>query len=193
MVRISQGKEIVSGMSQLLKFGIILCVICLAATLVLAVTYEITKPRIEAQVKAEEQRALKIVAPDADSFVEKSVDGIGYFEALKDNNLEGYCIKTVANGYNGYIRMLVGINREGIIKGLEILEHNETPGLGSKIKETRPGEKEPYFLSQFKGKAASGLAIKKNIDAVTGATITSKAVTDAVKKTVTEFLSKVKE
>jgi len=178
---------------QLAKFGIILGSICLIATLVLAVTYEVTKPKIEAQRKAEEESALKMVMPEAESFVEKNIDGIDYFDALKGTSLIGYCIKITGNGYNGYIRMIVGIDRQGMIKGLEILEQAETPGLGSRITEVRPGEKEAYFLKQFKGKLAENLAIKKNIDAITGATITSKSVADAVKKTVTEFLSKVKK
>jgi Na+-translocating ferredoxin:NAD+ oxidoreductase subunit G len=179
--------------NQLLKFGVVLGSICLAATLVLAVTYEVTKPKIEAQAKAEEENALKIVMAGADSFTEKSVDGITYFEAIKGTELVGYCVKVIASGYNGYIRMIVGVDPKGIIKGLEVLEQSETPGLGSKITEIRPGEKEPYFLAQFKGKLAETLAIKKNIDAITGATITSKAVTDAVKNTLTEFLAKVKK
>lgn len=181
-----------SRTGQLLKFGIILGMICLAATFVLAVTYEITKPRIDAELKREEQEALKTIMPDADSFDEKTIDDIKYFEALKGDNLIGYCIRTTATGYSGYIRMIIGIDRDGIIKGIEILEQYETPGLGAKIVEIRRGETEPWFLKQFVGKSAKTVEIKKNIDAITGATISSEAVTDAVNKTVNEFLSKVR-
>jgi electron transport complex protein RnfG len=179
-------------MNQLIKFGLILGVICLIATLVLAFTYELTKPKIDAAQKAEEDAALKTIMPDATSFAAKRAGEIDYFEALKDGELAGYCVKVTGSGYGGYMRIIVGIDTGGMIKGVRILEHQETPGLGSKISETRPGEKEPYFLRQFKGKQARTVAIKKDVDAITGATISSKAVTDAVNKTVAEFLDKVK-
>ena len=179
-------------MNQMAKFGMILGIICLAATLVLAVTYEVTRPKIEAELKIEEQAALKKIVPEADSFEVKSIGDIEYFDALKDGALVGYCIKVTAAGYSGYMRIIVGIDTNGIIKGVNILEHQETPGLGSKINEVKPGDTEPYFLRQFKGKQARTVAVKSDIDAITGATISSKAVTDAINKTVNEFLLKVK-
>ena len=180
-------------MSQLVKFGFILGIICLAATLVLAVTYEVTKPRIEAQLKTEEEDALKAILPGADSFNAKTVDGIEYFEAVKGADLIGYCIRVVGDGYGGNIRMLVGIDPGGVIKGVEVLEQYETPGLGARISEILPGEKEPWFLKQFKGKQAAAVEVKKNIDAITGATISSKAVTNAIRNTISGFLAKVKK
>lgn len=179
-------------MNQMAKFGIILGIICLAATLVLAVTYEVTKPKIEAELKMEEQAALKKIMPEADSFEAKSAGDMEYFDASKDGSLVGYCIKVTAAGYSGYMRIIVGIDMNGIIKGVNVLEHQETPGLGSKINEIKPGASEPYFLKQFNGKQARTVAIRKDIDAITGATISSKAVTDAINKTVNEFMVKVK-
>jgi electron transport complex protein RnfG len=180
-------------MNKLVKFGSILGAICLIATLVLAFTYEVTKPKIDAALRAEEENALKKIMPDATSFEAKTAGDIEYFEALKDGELTGYCIKAVGSGYSGYIRIIVGIDPGGVIRGVSVLEHQETPGLGSKINEIRPGEKEPYFLRQFRGKQARTVAIRKDVDAITGATISSKAVTDAIKKTVAEFLEKVKK
>lgn len=178
--------------NQLTKFGLILGATCLAATLVLAVTHEVTRPKIEAQLKAEEDNALRLILPAADSFSAKSVDGMTYFEAVKDGTVVGYCIRVTATGYNGYIRMIVGIDTAGIIKGIQILEQNETPGLGAQIAEVSPGEKESYFLKQFKGKQARSVELRKNIDAITGATISSAAVTNAVRKAADEFLTKIK-
>lgn len=178
-------------MKQLLKFGLILCFICLIATLVLAVTYEVTKPKIEEQQRLEEEAALKSILPEADSFIKKQSEGIDYYEAIKDGKLTGYCVKAVANGYGGYIHMMIGINLTGTIEGLEILQQQETPGLGAKIEEIKPGEKEPWFLKQFKGQPASAVELKKNIDAITGATISSKAVTDSVRATIDKFLAKI--
>ena len=180
-------------MNQLVKFGLVLGVICLAATLVLAVTYEVTKPKIEEQLKTEEQNALRSIIPSADSFSEKALDGIEYFEALKGKTVVGYCVRVAGSGYNGYIRMIAGVDLNGTIQGVAVLEHSETPGLGAKINEIRPGESEPWFLKQFKGKSAGTLAIKKDIDAITGATISSKAVTDAIRKTVDDLFGKLKK
>ena len=180
-------------MSQMVKFGLVLGIICLAATLVLAVTYEVTKPKIEEQLKREEDRALKSIMPSADSFSEKVLDGIEYFEALKDRTVVGYCVRVTGSGYNGYIRMIAGVDLSGAIEGVAVLEHSETPGLGAKINEIRPGEGEPWFLKQFKGKNAGSIAVKKDIDAITGATISSRAVTDAIRKTVDDLLGKLKK
>jgi Na+-translocating ferredoxin:NAD+ oxidoreductase subunit G len=115
---------------------------------------------------------------------------IQYFKAQKDKNTIGYCIKVVGNGYSGYIRMIAGIDLNGVIKGVRVLEHYETPGLGARIDEIKPGEKDAWFLRQFGGKDAKAIAVKQNIDAITGATISSKAVTDAIRETVSKFLSR---
>ncbi|MFA6609345.1 MAG: RnfABCDGE type electron transport complex subunit G [Candidatus Omnitrophota bacterium] len=179
-------------MNQMFKFGMILGVICLLATLVLAATYQVTKPKIEAQMRLEEQAALKAILPAADSFKEKTLDGIEYFEAFKGGSLSGYCLKITASGYGGYIRLIAGITPDGVIKGVRILEHQETPGLGSQIDQVKPGEKDPWFLRQFVGKSARTVAVKKDIDAITGATISSEAVTGAIRTGADVFLLKVK-
>ena len=89
--------------------------------------------------------------------------------------------------------MIAGVDSNGTIQGVAILEHSETPGLGARINEIRPGESEPWFLKQFKGKNARAIAIKKDIDAITGATISSKAVVDAINKTVSSFMSSLSD
>lgn len=179
-------------MNQLLKFALVLGLICFIATMVLAVTYEVTKPKIEEQQRLEEEAALKSILPEADSFTKKQAGKIDYFEAIKDGKLVGYCVKVTGQGYSGFINMIVGVNLNGAIEGVEILQQQETPGLGANIDQTRPGEKEPYFLRQFKGKKASDVYVKKNIDAITGATISSKAVTDSIRETVDKFMAEVK-
>lgn len=180
-------------MNKMVKFGLILGLICLIATFVLAVTYQITKPKIDEQLRLEEQAALKEIIPEAGSFNKKTLEDIEYFEAVKGGGIAGYCIRITAVGYNGYIRLIAGIDKSGIIKGVRILEHYETPGLGARINEVKPGEKDPWFLRQFAGRPVGAIAVKKDIDAITGATISSKAVSDAIEKSVNEFLAKVKE
>ena len=87
--------------------------------------------------------------------------------------------------------MLVGIDLKGKIVGINVTSQNETPGLGARVTETKPGEDRSWFLKQFEGKSASSLSLN-NIDAITAATITSEAVINGVREQVTEFLSKIK-
>jgi Predicted NADH:ubiquinone oxidoreductase, subunit RnfG len=87
--------------------------------------------------------------------------------------------------------MLVGFDFKGEIKGIKILSQEETPGLGAKIDEIKFGEKKPWFLQQFEGRLAGELDLR-DIQAITGATISSKAVLEGVKNSVSDFLEKAK-
>jgi len=157
--------------------------VCLVASSVLAFTYKITNPRIIAQKELEEKQALKSVLPGADDFKEENSHYLGY----KNSWLAGYVLKIKAKGYSAGIDMLVGIDSTGTIQGITILEQTETPGLGAKITEIKYGEKDSWFLRQFKGKSASDLNFTK-LTAITGATISSRAVMNTVKTKVEEFL-----
>jgi len=183
----------------MLKLGFILMSICLAAALVLAATYKITEPAIQAQKANEEKFALNAVMPQADEFLYKTGDRFEYYQALKDKNIVGYILKIRASGYAGDIVLLAGIDPGGVIEAIEVLSHQETPGLGARITE-------PWFLGQFKGRPATGLKmsgihpvrnshltseaeISNGVQAISGATISSRAVLDAVKKEVEDFLA----
>jgi electron transport complex protein RnfG len=179
----------------MLRLGLILMAICLAAALVLAGTYKLTAPKIEAQKTSQERQALKGLLPTASEFVEKEqqrqeIPAVVYYEGVKDNNLVGYVLKIKAKGYGGDIDMLVGIDPSGIIQGVEILSQQETPGLGSRITEIKQGEKRPWFLEQFKAKTAKYLDMS-GIQAISGATISSAAVLEAVKKEVYGFIDQL--
>jgi electron transport complex protein RnfG len=158
---------------------------------VLSVTYKFTHSRIEAQAITEEKAALDGVYPEASDFGEEKIGDETYYVAKKDNKLIGYIIRAKNRGYASTITMLVSFDPKGEIKGIKILTQEETPGLGAKINEVRYGEKKPWFLQQFEGKRAQELDLK-NIQAITGATISSKAVLDGVKKSVTDFLTQIK-
>ncbi len=89
------------------------------------------------------------------------------FEVYNGENLEGYAIKTVTGGYGGDVVTLTGISKENQdIVGMKVLEHSETPGLGAKAEE-------PEFTERFAGK---GTSEEVEVEALSGATITSKAV-----------------
>lgn len=159
-----------------LKLGGILGGIALCIALLLAVVNTATADIIDKRTKADETAALKVVMPSADDFKEiKSDDYIAY-DAIENGEKIGICIKTSAAGYGGDITVIVGI-KDGKVEGVSITDMDETPGLGARASEEN-------FIAQYKGKSGK-LAVSKDggkIETISGATITSRAVTDAVNK-----------
>jgi len=176
----------------MLRFIIVLTLVCVCAALVLGITYSATKPLITAQKERETKAALEKVLPDADEYKTGSSEGKEYYEAYSSGRLLGYALFADGNGYAGNIQMLVGIDIGGKITGLEVLSQSETPGLGARCVEIKPGENQPWFLRQFKGKRDSDL-IPKSIDAITGATITSQAIMNGARAGVSNFLHNIKK
>ena len=90
----------------------------------------------------------------------------------------GYCVQVEPKGFGGNLTMIVGINADGTVAGAKVTSHAETPGLGAK------SQADPNWITQFAGQTADGqLKVAKDggtINAITGATITSRAVTDGV-------------
>ena len=107
---------------------------------------------------------------------------IGYRD--KDHHVvAGYAFLTESTGYASTIRTLVGIDSTGRILSMKIISEQETPGLGTRCEEIRPGETSPWWQVQFCNKQATALAVDKDggdIQALTGATITSRAITDSI-------------
>ncbi|MGI6248779.1 MAG: RnfABCDGE type electron transport complex subunit G [Acutalibacteraceae bacterium] len=164
--------------------GIVLFVICVVTTFLLACTNKLTVPKIEAINAQNEVEAQKKVLGSAESFgeaLELEFEGTAYryFEGKDGSgNIAGYIFITSANGYGGEIRVMTGVDTDGKVAGMEILQLNETPGLGMKAAEEG-------FIEQFFGKGGQ-IGVDKNaagensVKALTGATITTSAVTDAV-------------
>ena len=123
-------------MKDILKLGVTLFAICAVAALVLGVTNNITAPVIEERNIQASNEARKTVLPEADEF--KELEGMNsdivleVYEGIKDGQVIGYTIKTSSKGYGGAIELMVGISKDGKITGVEIGNHSETPGLGSK-------------------------------------------------------------
>lgn len=174
----SLGKKIIDYILRLT----ILCVIASAAV---AWVYLETKPRIELEEKRRLFLARKEVLPQAEKFEEKSIkEKEIYIQGYDENGKPvGKIAETKKRGYAAMIKILVGINDFNKITKVKILDEMETPGLGAKIKEEK-------FLSRFPGKTVEELKLKKDkgaIDAVTGATISSRAVIEAVKEGLGKF------
>ncbi|MBP7215796.1 MAG: RnfABCDGE type electron transport complex subunit G [Candidatus Omnitrophica bacterium] len=160
-------------MKVMVKYGFILGVICLLASSVLAVVNGVTEPKIALQKEKEEQAALKELMPDAVSFEPYIAEGKTEFYRAFDaeHKIKGFVLKCQGKGYSSEIEVLAGLDRALAIGEVKILSANETPGLGSKITE-------PSFRNQFKGK---NLKTFDEIQAITGATISSRAVMQAIK------------
>lgn len=161
-----------------------LFLICTIVTLLLAVTNSVTKPQIEKLQIETANKTKAAVLSVADSFSdEKTVDLNGvtytYYEGYdKDRNIVGYVFTTSAKGYGGDIVTMVGVKNDGTVSGMDFLSISETAGLGMNADTDE-------FKNQFAGKSGE-IGLNKNtpaeneIQALTGATITSKAVTEAV-------------
>ena len=166
-------------MNKIIKNTLILAAITVVSGLVLGAAYEVTKGPIAQTQAKQKQEACQAVYPEADSFEAMDVDQKAAKEAIKKSEA-GYVITvTDKDGYGGDIQITVGIMSDGTVNGISFLSISETAGLGMRAKE-------PNFYNQFAGQQAEKFYVSKDggdgqpIDALSGATITSRAVTGAV-------------
>jgi Na+-translocating ferredoxin:NAD+ oxidoreductase subunit G len=166
--------------------------VALVCALTLALIYQKTAPIIEQQRQMLLEKSLQYVLV-ADSY-QKHEGDILYYEAKnKQGDIIGWALPLSGRGYNGSIQLLVGVDINKNISGVQVLGHTETPGLGSKINEIEYKQTESTFLKQFKAKNIQDIVLikgktDKNIQAITGATISSKAVVETVRSGIDNFL-----
>ena len=188
-----------------MKDAVILCAITLVAGACLGGVYEMTKAPIDAANLAAKEAAYRTVFPDAASFdagdladkipaANEEIAGLGYGkvsvdEAVTANDASGaaagYVVTATSNdGFGGAITVSVGIQSDGTVNGIEFLTLDETVGLGMNAQK-------PEWKGQFAGKKADVFSVTKDgassddqINAISGATITSRAVTNAVNAAV---------
>lgn len=172
---------------ELIKLSAILCAITFAASLLLAGVNKLTLPRIAQAEAIAAENAMKSMLVQADSFKEIAEN---VFEGIKGDETVGYCVTVYPAGFAGEIKLLVGIGSDDKVKGIEILSHSETAGLGAKATDEsfkdRFKEKNPY-INVVKGETGS----PDEVQAITGATVTSRAVAGGVKEAY-DLLQKVK-
>lgn len=191
---------------EIIKNTMILVCITLIAGLALGFVYDITKEPIARQKQITKENACKAVFEEADSFDTENVvdpepyvaDLDGEFDSCtideiipaldqKDQCI-GYAITvTCSEGYSGDITLMVGIAGDGTVNGIDFLTLSETAGLGMNAKE-------PEFAGQFANKNVESFSVTKDsaksdsdIEAISAATITSKAVTKAVNAALQTF------
>ena len=177
----------------LLNMFVALFVICIVAGGVLGIVFNATKDPIAAAENAKRTAAIKNVLPEFKTL--KTVNVKSAMEDAEipfhlaydaDNNFIGAAVETFTNkGFSGNISLMVGILADGTIKNISVLQHAETPGLGSKMEEET-------FKGQFNDKNADSFNfnVKKDggdVDAITAATISSRAFCDAVNRALSTF------
>lgn len=178
--------------NDILRLGVILFIITAVAASLLGVVNQMTSPVIAAQIAQANNLARQNILTKADSFEiidqDFGPDIIEVYRGLSGSNVVGYTIKTAPGGYSGEIETTTGITLDGVISGVSIGTMTETPGLGAKAQDEE-------FISQFDGKDASenieviknGQPANNQIVAISGATITSSAVTRGVNTSLELF------
>lgn len=169
--------------NSIFKIGINLTIACLLSGAIIAGVYAVTAP-VAAQERVNlKNKAMKEIVADAQSFapIEGKTD---WYAAVKDGKTIAYVVPAESKGYGGAIKMVAAVGPDGKVINYKILSHNETPGLGDKAAE-------PKFSKQFAGKSPQDLEVvktptDKNIQALTGATITSRAVTKGIREAAEE-------
>ena len=166
--------------------SLVLLVISVVVALILAFTNSITEQKIADNTIKEQQSAMQTVLPEATAFedmnyAEGNVKAV--YQATSGDKMIGWCVSVAPNGYGGAIDLMVGISPDMTLSGIKVVSNSETAGLGAKCTEES-------FSSQFSGKSAplsvikNGDADNSQIVAITGATITSVAVSDGVNEAV---------
>jgi len=175
--------------SSLKNMVLSLTLISLVASAALGFANDLTKKPIEDQKNAKNTSAIKQVVPEfnnnpaAEMFMLTTEEGdsLEIFPAKNGEQIVGYAVKSFTNkGFSGFISMMVGFKPDGTIVNINILEQKETPGLGSKM--TEPG-----FKDQFKDKNPGSFKLKVikddgEVQAITAATISSRAFCDGVQR-----------
>lgn len=171
--------------NDMLKPVVVLVVICVIASAGLAVTNQFTAPIIAEQQAAAANQAYLVVVPGADNFEEVTDFATTNVQAvMKATNGAGWAIKASAKGFGGDVPVVVGFDAEGNIVGIQFMENSETAGYGQKLVD---GSAEgTAFAQQFIGLAGTQ-EIGKGVDALSGATVSSKAAVAAINTAVNCF------
>lgn len=172
-------------MKDIAKMGGILFLIAAICTGLVGFASELTKEPIAIQKLEAKNLAMQEVLSSAQSFEDAgSNDEIAEIQVgMQDGAPIGYALRVISKGYADPIEIMIGVTNEGVVQGIKILASSETPGLGDNASN-------PAFTDQFKGKNTLLNVLKGDnpgedeISAITGATITSKAVTEGVNKAI---------
>ena len=170
---------------------LVLVIICFVVTFLLAFTYGITKPIIDANTAKAASEARMELLPDADNFTDSGADlftleeGKVYaVDAYTADNGAGMVVTVKSNSYGGLLTAMVGIDKDGAVTGVKVTEHADTPGVGTKAQAAD-------HLAQYIGHTELGSDVIKahadDIVEVTGASVSSGAIHKAVYCALEQF------
>lgn len=182
--------------STFINMVYVLFLVAAIAGLALGAVYNVTKEPIELAKKAKIESAIKEVLPEFDELKpqylvmsydgNKPKDSLTFFDAYKEGQYVGTAVNTYTmKGFSGLIKLMVGFQPDGTISNVSVLEHKETPGLGTKMAE-------PKFKDQFMNQNPESFNLKVTkdggeVDAITAATISSRAFSDATERAFQTF------
>lgn len=182
-------------MREFLRLAGILTLVSVISAWALSSTYNITKPIIDLKRYQKKIEALALVLPPFDNQPDKEMvklttekgEVIEFYVGRKNGQPTGIAFKKNTVGYGGNIGLMIGVTPEGKIYGVQVMEQNETPGLGAKISH-------PNFLKQFTNKDLSSTRweVKKlggDFDQISAATVSSRAITKGIKEGLSFFQS----
>ncbi|RZN42863.1 MAG: FMN-binding protein [Methanophagales archaeon ANME-1-THS] len=161
-----------SELKRILSISIPLILICIISGATLALSFDLTKERIREVEERKITESLASIFPDA-SFRKTGE----YYTVLVNGEEIGYAFLAEGQGYSGTIKTMVGLYQNGTLSHIYVVSQLETPGLGTRIIE-------PEFTNQFSGKRIEDLRLRREgglIDSITGATISSRAITEIVR------------
>lgn len=182
----------------IIKLTVTLFVTCVIVAALLGLVDNVTREKIAAINWENTVAAMKAVVadPDATTFSDAlenteamsaaALAGGGTLDSVYEVQVggagAGYAIKVVASGSQGKIEMMVGVDGEGTVTGVSIVKNAETAGIGSKVMTNMPTASGVGVLSQFEGKSAADapLTVGANVDAISGATVSTRGVTNGV-------------
>ena len=165
---------------KIVKLSGILCAIAVATSLLLALTNELTAGTIALRQQEAKSAAMISVLPAKTYNMLKAADDYEVYAAFNDYEKAGYTVSLSEYGYGGEIKLMIGIDKDFRVAGVSIIEMSETAGLGDNAKK-------PEFTSMFAGLEEKEIALTNSggkIQAISGATVTSTAVTKGVRRAV---------
>ncbi len=174
------------------KLTVTLLVTCIIVAGLLGLVNGVTAGPIAQINQQKTEQAMAQVVSDPSSFqavtelpqaaVDAATAAGGTLTELYDGQGAGYVLKVVASGSQGNIEMMVGVDGDGVVTGVSIVDNSETAGIGSKVMENEPLASGTGVLDQFAGKSAADgtLAVGTNVEAITGATVSTRGVTTGV-------------
>lgn len=175
-----------SNYENVVKPIVVLVVICLITSALLAVTNYFTAPIIKEKEQQAAYAAYFEVLPGADSFT--TVEGFattGVEEAVKADNGTGYAFKAVGKGFGGDVPVIVGVDMDGVITGVSFMQNSETSGFGARLWDG--SEDGATYAAELTGKSGSVALGQDGVNGLSGATVSSTAVVNAVNSALNCF------